>query len=317
MFDRFRCQALLLASLVLLPLSALAQADTFFLSVVDEERGQTFVHTDRDSEFRVSGSRERIFIYTAPIAVDPPPAAPRYDDFTIDVHAPAGQVLGPGLYPDLDCPNATSGRALGFEAYENNRPCAAADEIYGWVTIRQIEFDANGALTRLELAFSQRVDSPTAPALNGVVRYNTQPLSLRFVSPRRSLLGAIDEVFMGDTSLFDLTDNGAGGLLYTASALRAQLQLSIDTAGQALQVGRYATDSNTGPVRMSLMEGEAPPDVTVCQGPGVLDVQEIARDGTGRIVGLRATFQQYCGDRPARPASVRTTSVYGEIRYNL
>lgn len=317
MFTRFRCRAFLLAALVLLPFAAWAQSATFFLSVVDEERGQTFIHTDQNSDFSVSGNRRRIYVYTTPKADAPQPTTPRYDDFTVDVHAPAGQDLAPGLYTDVDCPNATTGRAIGLEAYENNRPCAAADEIYGWVAIRQIEFDANGNLTRLELAFSQRVDSPTAPAKTGLVRYNTQPLSFRFVSPRHSLLGAYHDVYMGDTSLFSLTDDGAGTLRYTASVPRALLSLWIVTDGTPLQVGRYATHSDTGPVRMSLSEGEDIPFMTSCRGPGVLDVQDIARDSSGRVIGLRATFEQYCGDGPARPSTIRRASVRGDIRYHL
>lgn len=51
-------------------------------------------------------------------------------------------------------------------------------------------------------------------------------------------------------------------------------------------------------------------------GPGVLDVQDIVRDGDGRIVGLHVTFEQYCGSRPARPSTARTGTVRREIRFH-
>ena len=225
--------------------------------------------------------------------------------------APEGEVFKPGRYNDAGCPfSMRSGRAPGMQITDNNpicRPGTGGDSIWGSFAIRQIAYDGAGEVTALEILFSQRVGSPDAEPLTGLIRYRTSPLSLTLNSDAGFAWGAISSDHDGDTGLFQL-EGTTDGLQYTASVPRDRWVVAIQPpSGQQLHPGTYVTRNSADAIRagLSIRRG-LDPQHCISNG-GKLHILEMDVAPTGEVLNLRATFEYRCEGRSA--------ALRGTIRY--
>jgi hypothetical protein len=275
-------------------------------SVRDEATRAEQVYTHETGQFRVYGNGEQLnFNVRANAGVQPTFGSTQW---FVTLVAPPGERLRPGFYPDVGCPVTTFGRAAGLQVTYDNPKCEADDTIWGWVSIRQIEFDDAGNVTRLEAAYSQRVGSPTAPAWSGLLRYDAAPMSFTVSAARNSPWGRVRQENHGDTGLFRLTGD-ASQLYYEASVLKDHWSVVIaPRTGQALQAGSHATraEPDAQHAALNIVRGLDSP--LYCPGSrGTVDIQDVAWGDAGEVTALRARFEYRCTPRSA--------PLRGEIRF--
>lgn len=298
------------AATLALALAAASQAHAqSAFTVRDEASGQTQTMTTADAEFFLNTAGDRVIFAARDTSGRAPPSfgSPQW---TVTLVAPPGERLRPGLYPDVGCPGATFGRAAGLEVTENNPKCFGEDTIWGWLSIRQIEYDADGRVTRLEASYSQRVGAPDAPAWSGLLRYDATPRSFRVEATKRSPWGELQGDHHGDTGLFALSGN-ASGAYFEASVPKGYWNVALSPpSGQTLRKGRYLTRSEATAQHagFNAIRGlEAP---KYCpEGTGTVDVLDAAFDEAGTITGLHARFEYRCAPK--------TAAMHGEVRYGL
>lgn len=225
--------------------------------------------------------------------------------------APPGEKLLPGTYAHAGCPGGVrTGRAPALEVTDNPI-CLDHDIVWGQFVIRQIDYDRRGRVRSVELTFSQRQHSPTAPALVGELRMDTEPLSLTMNSPKSFAWGRIAQENHGDTSLFTLTGTTAG-IDYTASVIKDFWSMAIQPPeGMRLEAGRsYSTRNfpNRRNAGLLILRGVDPgpgcPDAT-----GLLHVRAMETGPGGEVLGLHADFHYKC--------ALKSPPLRGTIRYHL
>lgn len=297
-FSAFALSAL--SALGLVFASAEARAQSVF-SLHDQASGQTQVFTNADSLFSMEGGEQGL-IFSAGGAFGGP-------TWTVKLQPPMGQKLRPGRYANVGCPAPLqSGRAAGLEVTDNNPVCRPdrPDNVWGWFNIRQIRYGAAGEVVALEATFSQRLGSPSAPELGGLIRYQTAPLSLGLKAEPNFAWGAIDQQHHGDAGLFALEGTTAG-VQFEASVPNDHWSISIvPAAGGALRVGNFRTRNAAGAgyVGLRVVRGAG---AQACEGgTGQLNIQGLDTAPDGRVVALRATFEYRCGNaKPALRGTVR------------
>lgn len=285
-----------------------AHAQSAF-TVRDEASGQTQTMTSADAEFFLNTAGDRVIFGARDTSGRAPPSFGSHQ-WTVTLVAPPGEKLRPGLYPDVGCPGATFGRAAGLEVTENNPKCFGEDNIWGWLQIRQIEYDADGRVTRLEASYSQRVGAANAPAWSGLLRYEAAPHSFRLDAPRNSAWGALRGNHHGDTSLFALSGS-ASGAYFEASVLKDYWNVVLfPPSGQTLRKGRFVTRSEATAQHAGFNAIRGLESPKYCpDGTGIVDVLDAAFDSDGAITGLHARFEYRCAPRSA--------AMRGEVRYGL
>ncbi|MCX4910861.1 hypothetical protein [Streptomyces sp. NBC_00878] len=209
----------------------------------------------------------------------------------VDLAAPMGEKLHPGVYRDAERAPFRTGRAPGLDVSGDGRGC---NEVYGEFSVDQVETDASGAITVLDATYTQHCESADAPALKGVVKYRARPLSYAYTSDAGDYIGqGVSQTHTGATSTFSLSGSG-DGIQYGVSGKRAYWSASLAApTGERFEAGR------TYQARRSAAEGIAGLDVygngrgcnTVT---GELTVTELARDDDGTIKAFAGTFVQHC-----------------------
>ena len=87
----------------------------------------------------------------------------------VDLAAPIGQQLQSGTtYTNAMRAAFRTGSAPGLDVFGDGRGC---NTVYGQFTINSIASDSSGNVTLLDATFTQNCEQPTAPPLNGVVKY--------------------------------------------------------------------------------------------------------------------------------------------------
>lgn len=288
--------------------STQAHAQSAF-TVRDEASGRTQTMTQADAEFFLNTAGDRVIFGARDTSGRAPPAFGSHQ-WTVTLVAPPGEKLRPGLYPDVGCPGATFGRAAGLEVTENNPKCFGEDTIWGWLQIRQIEYGADGQVTRLEASYSQRVGSARAPAWTGLLRYNASPQSFRLTAPRNSAWGPLRGDHHGDSSLFSLSGSAAGAYL-EASVVKDYWNVALfPPTGQALRKGRFTARSEATAQHAGFNAIRGLESPKYCpEGSGWVDVVDAAFDDAGTVTGLHARFEYRC--------SPGTAPMRGEVRHGL
>lgn len=223
----------------------------------------------------------------------------------VDLAAPAGEKLHPGIYRDAERAAFRTGRSPGLDVSGDGRSC---NEIYGQFSVNQIETDASGAITVLDASFTQRCERADAPALKGVVKYRAYPLSYAYTSDVGDYVGGgLSQTFTGATSTFSMQGYGNGGVSYIASGKREYWSaLLTPPTGEQFEAGRtyQAQRSNGAGIAGLDVSGNSRGCNTVT---GQLTITKLARGDDGSIKALAATFVQHCEGADA--------ALRGTIRY--
>ncbi|WP_306336067.1 hypothetical protein [Streptomyces sp. KL118A] len=256
-------------------------------------QGESGTYKDPQSPMRISGTAESL-------TVSLPDA-----QWSIDIAAPRGDKLRPGVYRGAERAAFRTGRSPGLDVSGGSRGC---NEVYGSFSVNQIETDADGNVTLLDASFTQNCESATAPALKGAVKYRAYPLSYRFQSDPEDYIGAGRTVgYTGSTSTFKASGD-ASRVHYSASGKRDDWSADIGAPkGQTLEVGKTYRANRFGD------DGLAELDVygngRGCNTTsGEFKVTRLALDEAGELKAFAATFQQICG-------SGGTAALNGTIHY--
>jgi len=215
----------------------------------------------------------------------------------VELAAPIGEKLHPGIYRDAERASFRTGRSPGLDVSGEERGC---NEVYGQFSINQIETDTSGAITLLDAGYTQHCESATAPALKGVVKYHAYPLSYAYTSdPGDSIGQGISKTHTGSTSTFSLNKYG-DGVQYGVSGKREYwTALLTPPTGEQFQAGHtYQAQSSHGAGIAGLdVFGNGRGCNTVT---GELTVTKLAHATDGTIKAFAATFVQHCeGGGPA------------------
>ena len=215
----------------------------------------------------------------------------------VDLAAPRGEKLHPGVYRNAERAGSRTGRSPGLDVSGDGRGC---NEVYGRFSVDQIETDAEGAITVLDATYTQRCESATAPALTGVVKYRAFPLGYSYTSDAGDWIGqGASRTHTGSTSTFSLSGT-AEGVRYGVSGLREEWSASIaPPVGQRFTAGTtYPTERFRGADVGALDLGG---NGRGCNGStGEFTVGRLTLDDEGTVTAFSATFVQHCeGAEPA------------------
>ncbi|WP_235614587.1 hypothetical protein [Streptomyces ambofaciens] len=250
-------------------------------------QGGSVAYTPGTADITVSGEREALTVRVEN----------ETDWWTVELAAPQGEKLHPGVYRGAERASSRTGRAPGLDVSGDSRGC---NQVYGQFSVHQIEADATGAITVLDATYTQRCETADAPVLKGVVKYRAYPLSFTYASEPGDYPGqGRSGTHTGATSLFSLQEWGVGGLQYDVSGKRETWSaLLVPPAGERFEAGRtYRTERGNGP-------GVAGLDVSGFGGcnasEGTLTLTRLARGEDGVVTAFAATFVQHCeGAEPA------------------
>jgi hypothetical protein len=248
--------------------------------------GSSNRYTPANATISISGTDEYLTLF---VSTDT-------EDWSINLAAPTGEKLHPGRFYNAERAPFRTGRAPGLDVSGDGRGC---NEVWGTFAINQIATNESGQVTMLDATFTQNCDSPTTPALKGVVKFNARPLSYSFTSdPGDYIGGGIAKSYDGATSTFSLSGSDIS-LQYSVSGKRDDWTASIAApSGQRLHAGtyniaRFADNSHAG-LDVS-GDGRGCNETT-----GTLTITAITLDNHGNVTGLNASFEQHCeGGAPA------------------
>lgn len=274
------------------PAHAAPQAGTSFTYTSERGdwvgRGETGSYAAPADTLKATGTAEYLTVQVSTGALR---------SWTIELAAPKGETLHPGVYRDAERAGFRTGRAPGLDVSGLGRGCNA---VYGQFAIDQIETDASGAVTMLDATFTQRCQE-AAPALNGTVKIDAHPLSYGYTSDEGDPLGGgRSDVHTGSTSLFTIAGTGVGHIDFGVTGKRQYWSVTMAAPdGEAVEVGKTYQATRLG------MDGTATLDVSVTGGGcnesrGEFTITELSHDAAGDIDALAATFTQHCeGVEPA------------------
>lgn len=287
----------------------------------DEATGHTSVNTDQEYHMRFQGNRQGIGLTVEHNSSYEGPRQGGLEYLYVTLGAPAGETWRKGLYTDVSCNGLAMGRSASMSVTTDNPICYEVDWLWGWISIRQIEFDSAGQITKLDVMFNQRLGSETTPGKIMTLRHNAMPQSFSVTTGKRSPFGARQHTFFGDEADFFVSGN-AQSLAFVAEATKQQWYVGVTPPeGQQITKGRYPTSTgDVGPGRWRMELAFLPeflndPKAVWCSGDGVLDIKDVAYDGSGALTAVHATFQHACNAN--RGAVYKDqTGVDGEIRFN-
>ncbi len=155
--------------------------------------GQTKKFTAADGTFTASGSLNFVTIsFQSPS-----------DNWQINLAAPIGLHLSPGIYYRAERAEFRTGRAPGIDIFGDGRGC---NQDFGSFAINEIGISGQGNINLLSATFTQHCESPTAPPLKGNIQFNAQPLNYSFKSTAGDYIGAgQSKAYFNSTSVFGLT----------------------------------------------------------------------------------------------------------------
>ncbi len=256
--------------------------------------GETKTYTEPGSAFAVSGTAGFLTV-----SVD------GADSWRIDLAAPRGEQLRPGVYRNAERASFRTGRAPGLDVTGRGRGC---NEVWGQFTVDQIETAADGSVLVLDASVTQRCESAQAPALTGRVRYRALPLSYRFVSdPGDYIGGGATTSYRNATSVFTLSGTSER-VSFGVSGQRDDWSVNLAApAGQRLAAGSYPNAQ-----RYPFQDPDRPGLSVSGNGRGCNElsgsftIHDIETRSDGTVLRLHATLEQHCeGAEPALRATIR------------
>ncbi|MEU7583892.1 hypothetical protein AB0B50_40655 [Streptomyces sp. NPDC041068] len=216
--------------------------------------------------------------------------------WSIDLAAPRGEKLHPGVYRNAERAAFRTGRAPGLDVGGDGRGC---NEVYGQFSVNQIETDDSGNVTLLDATFTQNCEGATA-ALKGTVKYKAYPLSYRYASDAGDYIGqGKTNSYTGSTSTFEAYGS-ASFLRYSVSGKRDDWSVVLAAPeGQKLEIGKTYQASRSG--EGGLGQLDAGGNARGCNTTeGEFKVTKLALDASGAPKAFAATFTQHCeGATPA------------------
>lgn len=227
------------------------------------------------------------------------------DDWSIELAAPRGDTLRPGVYRDAERAPFRTGRAPGLNVDGDGRGC---NEVYGQFTVNQIATDTAGAVTLLDATFTQNCEQASAPALKGTVKYHAYPLSYAYTSDAGDYIGGgKSNSYTGSTSTFVLS-GAPNGITYGVSGKRDDWSVRFTApAGQKLVAGTTYQATRMGDGGTAVLDVTG--DGRGCNtSTSTFTVTKLGTDAAGNVNAIAATFVQHCdGGTPA---------LRGTIHYN-
>lgn len=220
------------------------------------------------------------------------------ESWRLAIAAPPGQKLHPGVFTHAQ--TQQFGREPGLDFSGNARTC---NQTYGSFRLNQVGFDAHGNPAMVDVSFSQRCESPDAPALTGRLLYDALPLSLAVDSSPGDWIGqGLRHTFHNDTAVFTYVHR-AGGFIVDVSGDQTAFGIEVDPpVGQRLAVGTYqaaerATKKHAGLYVTAPGRG--------CDGTNSeFTITNIAYVGT-RVSNVSFTFTQHCDGGPPLKGTMR------------
>jgi hypothetical protein len=226
--------------------------------------------------------------------------------WTLEFRAPSGEVLAPGVYAHAERAAFVTGRSPGLEVTGESRGC---NEVFGRFAVNQIQTDAIGNVTALDVRFVQHCEAADAPALRGWFRYRVAPLSYAFTSDAGDYIGGgASERYEGATTLFHPFEQYGGGIRVRVSGQRDDWWIVLlPPSGGVLTEGTYPDAlrfADAGHPGLDVYgDGRGCNEVT-----GSFEILAIRLGDSGRVKRLDATFEQHC--EGATPA------LHGELRFH-
>ena len=219
------------------------------------------------------------------------------EDWHVNIAAPRGEQLHPGVYEDAERAPFRTGRSPGLDVWGDGRGC---NEVWGDFAINQVSVNDSGAVTLLDATFTQHCEAPKGAALHGSLQYLALPLSYDMVSDPGDYIGAgASKTYTGATSTFGLSGTAGGRLQYEASGLRDDwLALIAPPTGMTLAAGTYDTARFADATHAGL---DVFGDGRGCNNStGILTITTLVTGAGGNVTNLAATFTQHCeGAQPA------------------
>ncbi|MFI2237421.1 hypothetical protein [Streptomyces chrestomyceticus] len=209
----------------------------------------------------------------------------------VEIAAPKGEQLRPGVYRDAERAAFRTGRSPGLDVGGNGRGC---NEVYGQFSVDQIATDASGAVTLFDASYTQKCESATAQPLKGTVKYRALPLSYTYKSDAGDWVGQGKSVtHTGATSTFRLSDSYGGGVSFGVEGKREYWTAEFrPPTGERLTAGRtYQVTGAEGGTTLGVYgNGRACGNAT-----GEFTVDRLYFTDEGEVTGLSARYRQVCG----------------------
>lgn len=226
----------------------------------------------------------------------------------IELGAPAGERLRPGVYRNAERAAFATGRSPGLDVSGNGRGC---NQVFGRFSINQIRSDASGNVTALDVRFVQHCESADVPALRGWLRVRVAPLSYEFTSdPGDYIGGGVHQRYEGATSLFGYYEIYGGGVRVKVSGQGDDWWIWLaPPQGETLAVGTYL-DAQRAPFAGSGLPGlDVSGDGRGCNElDGWFDISTIRFAPDGTLTRLAVTFEQHCEHQ--------TPALRGELHFH-
>jgi hypothetical protein len=210
--------------------------------------------------------------------------------FNLEFYAPRGKTLEPGSYFNAESAGRHTGKAPGLNVVSTHGTCS---DTWGSFTIRQIEWDGEDHISRLEATYAQRCDSPTAPLLSGTINFNAPPLSFAYTSGSGEPLanGKAQTLFQSTSDL--ALAGSANAITYGASGLRDNWYMAISPRfSTTLAPGNYQVARVHSATKLGLYvtnNGIACDTVS-----GTIHIKALTFDEWGQATGLNAVLTLYC-----------------------
>ncbi|MFH9423280.1 hypothetical protein [Streptomyces sp. NPDC017529] len=208
----------------------------------------------------------------------------------IDLAAPKGERLRPGVYRNAERAVARTGRSPGLDVWGNGRQC---NELYGQFTVDQVATDDTGAITLLDASYTQKCESATAPPLKGTVKYRALPLSYAYKSEPGDWIGqGKSATHLGATSTFTLQNAPEDGVGFAVEGKREEWTAEFrPPPGERLASGRtYQVTDAQGSARMDVSGNHHGCNTTT----GEFTVDRLYFADGGTPTGLAVRFKQFC-----------------------